>query len=388
MSLGSLVNKSIRILHIDDDASVNFFVTDFFRVYYPEIDIIYLSNPEKALEYLLSEEIDCIISDYNMPVMTGIELARIVKEEMDIPFILYTGHGSEEVASEAYLAGIDDYIRKETETSHYEILINRVLSAVEKHQTQKLFKDIAEKSFDAIFTLNPKGIFTYASPALTKICGYSIEELVGSSFRKIVCESDIPKLLKVINESSDNLLNIEIRMKNMNIIEVNLSRVFKNNSLESFLGIARDITERKKFERELEESREHFRILFNSMIDPVVIVDKKGVILELSEGVEQVTGFTREELLYHNFMDVDIVTRKSKRLLLKHLAVQLLGKKTKPYSIEVLTKDGRVLSYEINADRIQYQGKTVLMATFRARNNNNIIQENDLINTTRGSVYV
>jgi len=67
-------------------------------------------------------------------------------------------------------------------------------------------------------------------------------------------------------------------------------------------------------------------------------------------------------------MDVKIVTRKSKLLLMKHLADQLLDIETKPYNIEVLTKDGRKLSYEINADKIQYKGKTVIMAVFRDRN--------------------
>ena len=62
-----------------------------------------------------------LIIDYNMPEMTGIELAQVVKDKIGIPSILYTGHWSEEVASEVYLAGIDDYIRKESEASHYEI---------------------------------------------------------------------------------------------------------------------------------------------------------------------------------------------------------------------------------------------------------------------------
>jgi PAS domain S-box-containing protein len=331
----------------------------------------YISDPTKVIDTLSEEEFDCIISDYLMPYMNGIELASQVKINYDTPFILYTGQGSEEVASDAFEAGVDDYLRKEIDPSHYHVLIKRVLMAVERHQAQKMFRDIAEKSFDAIFTLDNKGIFTYTSPALTNMSGYKTEELVGSSFRKIVDESDLHKLLQIINEQTDKMLNIEIKITGKNgkksILEINLSKIVKNNELISFQGIARDITERKKAEQELEQSREHFRTLFNSMVDPVVIVDKKGNIIELSEGVELVTGFKRDELLYRNFMDLDIVTRKSKFKLLKHLADHLLDIETKPYNIQVLTKDGRKLSYEINADKIQYKGKTVIMAVFRDR---------------------
>jgi PAS domain S-box-containing protein len=372
MSFLTVSNKSVRILHVDDNPEVNFFLKNFFELLNPTIKISYISDPTKVVDIILEEEFDCIISDYSMPFLNGIELVSQVKQYEDIPFILYTGQGSEEVASDAFEAGVDDYIRKETDQSHFQVLMNRVLVAVEKHQTQKMFKDITEKSFDAIFTLDNNGLFTYTSPALTRMCGYEAEELVGNSFRKILNESDTHKLLTILSQHSNKLNNIELNITGKNrkktILEVNLTKNMKNSEIISYQGIARDITEKKRSDQELSDSREHFRILFNSMVDPVVIVDKKGYIIEISEGVELVTGFKRDEILHHNFMDVKIVTRKSKLLLMKHLADQLLDIETKPYNIEVLTKDGRKLSYEINADKIQYKGKTVIMAVFRDRN--------------------
>jgi CheY-like chemotaxis protein len=72
-------------------------------------------SPRKALEKLEKDEYDCIVSDYVMSGTDGIQFALRVRELSNIPFILYTGQGSEEVAERAFEAGIDDYIRKEIE---------------------------------------------------------------------------------------------------------------------------------------------------------------------------------------------------------------------------------------------------------------------------------
>ena len=278
-------NKSVRILHVDDNPEVNFFLKNFFELLNPTIKISYISDPTKVVDIILEEEFDCIISDYSMPFLNGIELVSQVKQYEDIPFILYTGQGSEDVASDAFEAGVDDYLRKEIDQSHFQVLMNRVLVAVEKHQTQKMFKDITEKSFDAIFTLDNNGLFTYASPALTRMCGYEAEELVGNSFRKILNESDTHKLLTILSQHSNILNKIELNITGKNrkktILEVNLTKNMKNSEIINYQGIARDITERKRSEQELSDSREHFRILFNSMVDPVVIMDKKGFIIEI-----------------------------------------------------------------------------------------------------------
>jgi len=118
-------------------------------------------------------------------------------------------------------------------------------------------------------------------------------------------------------------------------------------------AIVRDISERKEAENDIKESREHFQTLFNTMIDPVIIVDTKGKFLEITDRVEKITGFKKEELLGKNFLRTKIVTGRSKRILLKSLIQRMAGIKLAPYEIEVLTKDGIKLPFEINAERKQ-----------------------------------
>lgn len=66
-----------------------------------------------------------------MPGQNGIEFLETDREEYpNLPFILYTGKGSEEVASDAISAGATDYLQKGSGTDQYQLLANRTPNAV------------------------------------------------------------------------------------------------------------------------------------------------------------------------------------------------------------------------------------------------------------------
>lgn len=69
-----------------------------------------------------------------MPGMNGIEFLESVRAiDEDLPFILFTGKGSEEVASEAISAGVTDYLQKQSGTDQYTILANRITNATSRN---------------------------------------------------------------------------------------------------------------------------------------------------------------------------------------------------------------------------------------------------------------
>jgi PAS domain S-box-containing protein len=118
-------------------------------------------------------------------------------------------------------------------------------------------------------------------------------------------------------------------------------------------------------EEEVVESRKDFQTLFNLMPDPVVIINSKGIFLEVNDRVEETTGFEKEELLGKNFLRTKIITEKDKAILVKNLAKRMLGMRIAPYEVEVLTKDGRKLPFEINATKIEYEGKPADLVILR-----------------------
>lgn len=86
---------------------------------------------------LADAEFDCVVSAHEMPGRNGIEFLELVREEYpDLPFVLFTGKGSEAVASDAISAGVTDYLQKGSGTEQYELLANRIVNAVDHGGTE------------------------------------------------------------------------------------------------------------------------------------------------------------------------------------------------------------------------------------------------------------
>ncbi|NLV07981.1 response regulator [Haloarcula rubripromontorii] len=128
--------SDIAVLHIDDEPDFLDVASEILAQQSDKLTVIPAAGASEGLDRLATRSIDCIVSDYRMPEKDGIELLKTVREEYpDLPFILFTGEGSEAVASDAIAAGATDYLRKGHGTERYELLANRIENAVEQYRT-------------------------------------------------------------------------------------------------------------------------------------------------------------------------------------------------------------------------------------------------------------
>lgn len=131
--------EKITILYVDDEPDLGELVATYLEQENDQFNTETASDATSALTRLADTTFDCIISDYDMPGQNGIEFLESVREDYpDIPFILYTGKGSEEVASDAISAGATDYLQKGRGTDQYTVLANRVQNVVEKYRSQRV----------------------------------------------------------------------------------------------------------------------------------------------------------------------------------------------------------------------------------------------------------
>ena len=134
----SEASERIRLLHVDDNPEITELTETFLERAGGQFDVRTARDVDEALERMADRSFDCIVSDYDMPGQTGIELLEAVRErDSELPFILYTGKGSEEVASEAISAGVTDYLQKGTGTDQYDLLANRIQNAVEQFRSNR-----------------------------------------------------------------------------------------------------------------------------------------------------------------------------------------------------------------------------------------------------------
>lgn len=131
-------HRSISVLHVDDEPSFAEMVAMHLERSNSSLAVETADRAQAALDRLADEPIDCIVSDYQMPRMDGLELLDAVREEYPtLPFILFTGKGSEEVAAEAINRGVDAYLQKEVGTAQYSVLAQQITTLVEKVQAER-----------------------------------------------------------------------------------------------------------------------------------------------------------------------------------------------------------------------------------------------------------
>jgi len=139
--------QRVRVLHIDDEEAQLMFAKTFLEEADPELAVESFRDPATLLG-ALDESVDCVVSDYLMPSIDGMELCRRVKQRASVPFILYTGRGSEVVAEAAFKLGVDDYVRKEPDPSHYQLLARRIRSHAATYRRlgeQRLYQERLEQ---------------------------------------------------------------------------------------------------------------------------------------------------------------------------------------------------------------------------------------------------
>jgi CheY-like chemotaxis protein len=154
------MDRPRRVLIVDDDPSLGDLMANQLSELRDSLSIRVETNPKDALDAVETGNIDCVLSDYHMPDMDGLELLRYVREmEHGMPFILFTSRGSEEIASEAVSEGVTDYFRKRRGTEQWEVLANRIENSAARYRAERAVQrreaalhDLARTVIDSVAT--------------------------------------------------------------------------------------------------------------------------------------------------------------------------------------------------------------------------------------------
>lgn len=194
-----MMDDTLQVLHVDDDPEFTELVSLFLEREDDRIRVVPATNPTSALDLCENRDIDCVVSDFEMPGMDGLELLTAVRAKWpELPFILFTGKGSESIASDAISAGVTDYLQKQSGNETYTLLTNRIKNAVETYRTEQSLREtkqrfqlLVEESTDAIFIVAPDGTLEYASPVAEQLIGYTPPELIGTNGFEYIHPDDI-----------------------------------------------------------------------------------------------------------------------------------------------------------------------------------------------------
>ena len=329
-------SDEIRILHVDDDVNQS----EFLRYFLPEMDeafrIDFVSDPCQVMENMGSEIYDCVVTDYQMPRMNGIELAEKIRERFDLPIIIYTGQGSEEIAEAAFSAGIDDYLRKEMDPSHYQVLAKRIRQVVEKKRTESVYRTVVEQTRDAL-SIFIDGLMVFANQSTLDLLGVnSFFEIYGTN---PFSQYNGREFHQDFLENGFQEFEIESRGKETFNIEVSTSPI-KYNGKDAILCFARDITEKKRLENEKKISQKRFKTLVDCSPDGITSINPLGFVTFANKAFLELTGFSIEEIVGKHITNIGTIRKKDLLVHMKNFASILRGENIPPIEFTWQTKEG------------------------------------------------
>ena len=280
-------SAEITVLHVDDKPDLAAVAGEYLEREDDRIAVDVATSADEGLTMLADASIDCIVSDYDMPGTDGIEFLDTVREEHpELPFILYTGKGSEEVASDAISAGVTDYLQKETGPDHYRLLANRIVNAVESYRATERVER-AERRYRSLFEEMNEGaalhelVYEDGEPV-----GYEILE-VNRNFEEIL---DIPAE-QAIGKRAVDLYDVEkppYLDRYASVAETGESTEFEASvpTLEQhfhisvfspgdgqFATVFSDISEKSEFEAQLRHERALYNAQSEATLDGYLVVD-------------------------------------------------------------------------------------------------------------------
>lgn len=172
-------------------------------------------------------------------------------------------------------------------------------------ESEERFRSFVENANDIVYSLTPEGIFTYVSPNWKEIVGHDVYEVVGRPFEPLVHPDDVQAcrdFLGRVLSSGEKQHGVEYRVRNKDGSwrwhSSNASPLRNaGGEIVSYLGIARDITDKKEAEQALRESEEFQRAMIATSPVALYSIDPRGNVLTWNESAERIFGWKSEEVL-------------------------------------------------------------------------------------------
>ncbi|AXG07936.1 response regulator [Haloplanus rubicundus] len=184
-------DATLSILHVDDDDALG----DLVQAYLERDDaldctVTTTTTPADALDRLrdADTDFDCIVSDYRMPETNGIEFLRAVREtHPELPFLLFSGEETGDVAAEMIRAGVTDYLHKSS-PSQYTTLVRRVEHAVD---SDGQFDSEAATELDAVGVVGPDERFDRVDTGYADLYDYDADEVTGKHWTELHPDDEV-----------------------------------------------------------------------------------------------------------------------------------------------------------------------------------------------------
>jgi len=271
-------SRQLKVLAVDDTATNR----QILQVFLSKLgyQVLTADNGATAVEVFSREHPDLILMDVMMPVMDGYEATRRIKQiagEHWVPIIFLSALSKDENLVAGMDAGGDDYLAKPINFVVLDAKLRSFSRTLHMQRSldasRKQMASISENIVDGIVTIDEQGTITWASRAAGIIFGYELDELIGQNVSILIPEPYSSEhngyLAKYIQGGPSKIIGIgqrEVKGRRRNgsvfPMELGVTEMIVDGE-RSFVGIVRDISERKIIESRLRSNAERLQRYFD-----------------------------------------------------------------------------------------------------------------------------
>ena len=258
----------------------------------------------------------------------------------------------------------------------------------EIRQAKDYSESLINNSIDMIISVNTNRKIVIFNPAAEKIFGYKKEEVLGKHVQILYADSSqsmqVHKTTMNTSEFDGEVLN---RKKDGSTFISHLSSTVLRDEKSvtiGFMGISRDITERKQAEEMLRKSEEKYRRLIENLQDNYFfyVHNIEGIFTYVSPSLTNILGYSTEKFLTH--YSAYLTDNPINKEVIKHTERSIQGIKQPPYEVEIYHKDGTIRSLQVQETPIFDNNRKVVAVEGIAQDiTERKRMEEDLRRTTR-----
>lgn len=294
-----------RILHVDPDEDAGQQVVTTLG----EASVQLVSSGGDALSALDEKSVDCLVSEYTLPDMDGLDLLEAVRDDgVSVPFILYTDAGSEDLASAAITAGVTEYVKK-TRSDALSELERRIedivreqgrveISANKADEFQTLVEDIRDQ---AIFLLDREGHVASWNRGAENIKGYTEDEILGQHFSTFYTEDDVEQgipeecLAQAREEGRVEIEGWRVRKDGSRFWASVVITALRDvqGDVRGFVKFTRNLTEQRRREEQLRREHGLTKRLLTTVPTGIIIHDADGNLLRANARAEEILDISK-----------------------------------------------------------------------------------------------
>jgi PAS domain S-box-containing protein len=261
----------LTLLLVSDQAEDIKHITITIRAFYPGSRVETVYTPEDALEWASKQEWTLILLDESLPGRTGLMiLPELRKRALTSAILLQTDRVDTAAALEAIKAGADFIVFKTSPAflTELPLVAREVLEKRDLRMKLDLsdrYRQLIEDLTDFVYELDRDGRFVYVSPGIVSLLGYSPEELIGLHYSTLLQPTGSQSADQRLDERRTGpraTRNVEVRLvaktgslREAEVVELEMAAAGLYSRERQFLGsigVARDITRRKRDEAKLE----------------------------------------------------------------------------------------------------------------------------------------